>query len=228
MDHVTEAEKKYTGGYVNCTLKATKSWLAFNDRHITRKIRIRHADDAQSRQVLEERVPTKEELRKMLLSATKQSRVAIALMAFSGVRPETLGNYRGTDDLRIADLPELQIEKGKVDFRRIPAVVLVRADLSKTRQPYFTFLAEEGCRYVADFFEERLRKGEALSQHSPLVPPTKSTEKSFLRTTVIGRRIRVAMRRAGYGSRPYALRCYFDSELLLAESKGVITRDFRI
>jgi integrase len=109
LDHVTEVEKKFTGGYIKCQIKGVKSWLTFNDVLISRNIRIRHTDDAQSRQVMEERVPTKEELRRILLSATKQSRVAIALMAYSGLRPESLGNYQGSDGLKLADLPDLEI-----------------------------------------------------------------------------------------------------------------------
>ena len=70
MDHVTEAEKRYTGNYVSCTLKALKSWLAFNNIEITKKIRIRRADDAQSQQIINERVSTKEELRRVLNCAT--------------------------------------------------------------------------------------------------------------------------------------------------------------
>lgn len=66
MDHITEAQADFTGGYVKCTLKAVKSWLAYNDVQISKNIRIRRADDAQSRQVIEERVPTKEELRRVL------------------------------------------------------------------------------------------------------------------------------------------------------------------
>jgi len=66
---------------VKCTLKSIKSWLGFNDVQISNRIRIRRADQAQSPKVVEERVPTKEELRRALICATSQSRVAIALMA---------------------------------------------------------------------------------------------------------------------------------------------------
>jgi large subunit ribosomal protein L6 len=35
-------------------------------------------------------------------------------MAFSGIRPQVLGNYLGTDGLRLGDFPELKIEGNKV------------------------------------------------------------------------------------------------------------------
>jgi len=39
--------------------------------------------------------------------------------------------------------------------------------------------------------------------------------------------IRNAIRRAGFGWRPYVLRAYFDTQLMLAESKGLVLRDYR-
>jgi hypothetical protein len=32
---------------------------------------------------------------------------------------------------------------------------------------------------------------------------------------------------AGFGWRPYVLRAYFDTQLMLAESKGLVLRDYR-
>ncbi|MFN4337240.1 MAG: hypothetical protein ACK4FV_06660 [Candidatus Nitrosocaldus sp.] len=53
-----------------------------------------------------ERVPSKDELTRILRMATPRARVAIALMAYSGLRPESIGNYDGTDGLRLSDMPE--------------------------------------------------------------------------------------------------------------------------
>jgi len=39
--------------------------------------------------------------------------------------------------------------------------------------------------------------------------------------------IRGAIRKAGFPWRPYVLRSYFDTQLMLAESKGLILRDYR-
>jgi len=47
-------------------------------------------------------------------------------------------------------------------------------------------------------------------------------------TTInIGDGIRTAIRAAGFRVRPYVLRAYFDTQLLLAESKGKITHAYR-
>jgi hypothetical protein len=39
-------------------------------------------------------------------------------------------------------------------------MVLVRRELSKVGHQYFTFLIEEGCDYLKDYLEERVRREE--------------------------------------------------------------------
>jgi hypothetical protein len=46
--------------------------------------------------------------------------VASVFVAHCGVRIEVLGNYQGNDGLRIADLPDLQIEQDTVTFKQKP------------------------------------------------------------------------------------------------------------
>jgi len=67
-----------------------------------------------------------------------------------------LGNYRGTDGLKVRDIPELEIYGSKVEFVRVPAMVIVRANLSKAGHQYFTFLGE-GCEYLEDYLNYRLK-----------------------------------------------------------------------
>jgi hypothetical protein len=124
------------------------------------------------------------------------------------------------------DLPELKIKGSEVSFEKIPTIVVVRSTLSKTRHQYFTFLTEEACSYVKDYLEERLRDGEQLIADSAVVKP-KVAQKPFIRTVNIGDMMRVAIRGAGLPWRPYVLRCYFDTQLMLAESKGLVLRDYR-
>ncbi|MEM3661505.1 MAG: hypothetical protein QXG73_01615 [Candidatus Micrarchaeaceae archaeon] len=56
-----------------------------------------------------ERVLTKEGLARILRKETSKGSVAISLMAYSGLRPESLGNYQGTDGLRLRDLEDLNV-----------------------------------------------------------------------------------------------------------------------
>ncbi len=224
MDYVSSKEKKYSGSYVQSTVKVVKSWLSHNRVELKRRIKIKGAADTPS--LKEERVPTREELRRILLSADKQARVASVLVAHSGLRLETLGDYRGIDGLRIRDLPGLKVKGVEVSFDDNPAMVVVRNSLSKARHQYFTFLSEEGSGYLKDYLEERLRHGEKLTRESALVSP-KQAKKPFIRSVNIGDLIRVPIRSAGLPWRPYVLRSYFDTQLMLAESKGLVLRDYR-
>jgi len=225
LDCVTSMEKAgYAGSYVESALKSVKSWLSHNGKDVKRKIRIKGARDAPS--LRDERVPTKDELRRVFLSGDKKTRVSCVLVAHSGVRIEVLGNYLGEDGLTVGDLPEVKIENDTVSFAKKPAMVVVRRELSKAGNQYFTFLSEEGCEYVQDYLEERLREGEKLTLKSPLITP-KLKMKPFIRANNIGDNIRDALRAAGLKWRPYVLRSYFDTQLMLAESKGLVLRDYR-
>jgi hypothetical protein len=225
LDHVSSMEKSgYAGSYIESSLKSVKSWLSHNGKDVKRKIRIKGARESPS--LKDERTPMKAELKRIILSGDKKTRVACIIVAHSGVRIEVLGNYEGKDGLTIADLPELRIENGTVSFAQKPALLVVRRELSKAGHQYFTFLTSEACEYIQDYLTERLREGEQLSQKSPLITP-KLKMKPFIRATNIGDNIREALRAAGFEWRPYVLRCYFDTQLMLAESKGLVLRDYR-
>ena len=147
-------------------------------------------------------------------------------MAHSGLRISSIGNYLGNDGLRVKDFPEMRIEDGQVIFEKMPTMVVVRPELSKAGHQYFTFLSEEGCEYLKDYLEERMLDGEELTPNSPIITP-KARMKPFVRATNIGDAIRQAIRKAGFNWRPYVLRAYFDTQLMLAESKGLVIRDYR-
>ncbi|MFZ0831307.1 MAG: site-specific integrase, partial [Thermoplasmata archaeon] len=226
LDFVSAEERRgVAGSYIVRTMKAGKSWLLHNGKKLDRPIRVRGAKDTPS--LRDERVPSQEELRKILLAGTARIRSAVALVAFSGLRPEVLGNYLGNDGLTLADLPELKVGKGIVEFATIPTVLRVRPELSKNANGYTSFLSEEGCDYLKQYLEERLRAGEKLGPGTDLIHPDRA-RKRFIRTLNIGDAIRTAIRGAGFDWRPYVLRHYFDTQLLTAESKGKVAHDFRV
>jgi hypothetical protein len=225
MDSVSAMEREgYAGSYIESVIKAVKSWLSHNYIEIKGRIKIKGARETPS--LRDERVPTQEELRRIFLSGDKKARVACVLVAHSGLRIKTLGNYEGTDGLRVRDLPEMRIRGGSVEFDVVPTMVVVRPELSKAGHQYFTFLSEEGCEYLRDYLEERIMMGETLTPESPIITP-KRRMKPFIRAINIGDIIRGAIRRAGFPWRPYVLRSYFDTQLMLAESRGLVLRDYR-
>ncbi len=225
QDYISSHEGKYAGSYLVSIVKIVRSWLAYNGKEIRRKIKVKDAE--QSLTLRNERVPTQEELKKILGNTTIQSRVTCSLMAFSGLRPETIGNYGGNDGLTLGDIPDLEIHGKEISFKNIPAVIVVRPELSKTKRQYFTFLGPEGCRYLKEYLESRLRSGERLGSSSPIITPKVSRQKPFVSTMNIGDQVRKAIRLAGMKQRPYVLRAYFDTQLMMAESKGLIMRDYR-
>lgn len=142
MDYVSTVENKHAGSYIHNTIKVAKSWLAFNGIELKRKIKINGAHETPT--LTEERIPTQEELKRTFLSASKQARVACALVAHAGLRLESIGNFQGNDGLTIRDFPKLTIEKEQVDFGKRPTRVVVRPNLSKARHQYFGISGSSG------------------------------------------------------------------------------------
>ena len=219
--------KERAGSYIQALIKPVKSWYAFNGKTISRKIKIKGTNTRPS--LKNERVPTQEDLKNIFLAGDSRERLACSIMAFSGVRPQVLGNYRGTDGLRISDIPDMEIKDGIVSFTKIPVRIAIRSELSKKDNEYFTFIGEEGTRYLKLYLEERIKDGEILKPESAIITPSKKAIRtSFITTTNIGDLIRNTIRRSGLKQRPYVLRKYFDTQLLQAESKTGLKRDYRV
>jgi len=101
MDTVTSMESQgLSGGYTETVIKVVRSWLTYNHRYLRASIKIKGARETPS--LKDERVPTQDELKRILLSGDKKERVASILVAHSGLRLETLGNYSGDDGLTVA------------------------------------------------------------------------------------------------------------------------------
>ncbi len=244
LDHVSWLElQNYAPNYIDGIIKSIKSWLVFNYIEPKRKIRIANAGIPVN--IQDEQVPTKEQLQSILNVSSPRTRASISLMAFSGIRPQVMGNYNATDGLKLADLNDLVIaDNGKtVSFAQIPAMVTVRVSLSKTKNKYFTFLPAEGCEYVLGYLRKRISSGERLDSYSPIISLEKgyqsrrrkhkcNTEKQSSSYTglITTPRITSDIRKAIWSitkARPYVLRAYFDTQLLLAESHGKMTHAYR-
>lgn len=231
-------EAKYSPGYIQSLLKVVRSWAQWNRKPLQRKIKISNPNKRPT--LVDERSPTQDELKKVLYADTTplRTRVCIALIAFSGVRPEVLGDYLGLDGLRISDFPEMKTENGReVVFSNVPTLVVVREELSKARHQYLSFLGEEGCEVIKQYLERRLIDGEKLLPSSGLIAtsPEQARKRStfsvkdpspFLRTTKLGNEMRTAMRAVGLPWRPYVFRTYFDTYLMLAESRGFVSHAY--
>ena len=227
VDFVRKLESQgKAGSYIERFRKVIISWTSYNGLDIQLKVNIRGRNESPT--LSRERVPTRDELSKVLRMATPRGRVAIGMMAFSALRPESLGDYKGTDGIRLGDFREAKIYQAKVEFPKPPCIVNVRANLSKARHKYFTMVGSEGLVYIQDYLRRRVEAGEFLSEASPLLgfDPRGPRTNGFLRTMLVTRDIKEAMLKAGFEWRPYVLRSYADTQLTLAESKGMISHPY--
>ena len=218
-----DEERKVGGSYTAYTLKVVKNWLRFNGVNAPAGVKVKSADS-----VFEETALSADQLRAALNAATSRERVAIVLMAQSGVRPEVIGNFAGSDGLAIKDLPELRIKGRTASFDKVPSPILVRQDLSKTSHKYVTFVGKEGEGIIIDSLQARLASGETLDLESPIYPPERTdlTTRKFVRTTKIGDSIRHAFRAAGLPNRPYVLRTTAASRFAEAENRGHVPHSY--
>jgi len=183
----------------------------------------------------DERVPTREELKGILNHASIRARASAGLIAFAGLRPQVLGNASASDGLTVGDIPDLKIVDRKAVFQTVPAMVIVRSTLSKARHRYFTFFTSEGCEYLAAYINKRIAAGEAINESSAMITvnqgylmkgKNKDAGKKFVTILAITKEIREAILPV-IKARPYVLRAYFDTQLLLAESQGKIAHAYR-
>ncbi len=223
-DHISALlNANKAASYVEVTKKAVASWLDWNGMKLTRKIRIPGAGRRPS--LREAHIPSQEELRQVLNVSDARARTAIALIAFSGLRPEALGTYLGDDGLRLRDFVEARVIQDQLICKPVPTRIEVPERLSKTGRAYFTFLGPEGSEYVNAYLRERAEAGETITGASPLITPRK-VDKPFMRTINVGDLLRKPMRAAGLKEPPYIWRSYFASRAMLAESRG-FSRDYR-
>jgi hypothetical protein len=203
------------------------------DIEIKRRIRIANVDSTPT--LADERIPDATELSELFNRASLRSGAIMALMGKAGLRPEVLGNHDATDGLMIRDLPELEIVEGITRFSAKPAKIIVRRTLSKAGHVYFSFITETGAEKILAYINQRMIGGEVLDPESPVIVPFskyrrfrgKNEGRKFLSTAIIERDVRKTMR-PRFKWRPYVLRAFFDTQLLIAESRGKIAHDFRV
>lgn len=220
--------------YMANYLSAVKSWLSYNEIRLVRRIKI--GNRSRTPTIEDERVPTRGELRQVLNYAGSRGMCSIGLMAFAGLRPQVLGDMDGEEGLEIRDFPEMSVDGERVTFNVIPMMVVVRSELSKAGHKYLTFLMEEGCEYLKAYFEERLAMGEKLNPRSAVIAVKPGYEDigwrtgergtKHITTKTVTKEIRDAMR-PRFKWRPYVLRAYFDTQLLVAENHGKVSHAYR-
>jgi hypothetical protein len=235
MGFIGELEQKnYAPKYINNYAKILTSWAKWNRVNLVRKIKISNRNHTPT--LVNEKVPTIKQVAEIKSNASSRGRISIGATAYSGLRPEVLGHPRYEDGLKLGDLPELDIET--LEFNVTPPQVIVRRELSKAGHTYRTFLTPSTCRDIHVYLKRRRDLGEELKHESPLVAVASSHRKKgqhmvqgrtsgHIVSAVVSRDIRKAMRPT-YNWRPYVLRSYFSTRLLLAVSEGTLDNNYRI
>ncbi|NQT08863.1 hypothetical protein HQ586_07290 [Candidatus Bathyarchaeota archaeon] len=236
MDFVSdEREAGRAPGYISNYLKTVRAWLKFNGILLVRTINTGNNNSTPT--IAEERAPRPDEILQVMNTGTARSRSSIVFLALAGLRPMTLGNHNGSNGLEVRDLPELQLTGSNVHFSKIPTRIVVRAELSKTKMQYETFLPSEGCDCVKAYLEMRMANGEELHRESAIISVAPGYEKTSFRNSNVQRGKHVTTKtvtadirnaiRPRFNWRPYVMRAYFATRLLVAESNGKMTHSYR-
>ncbi len=223
--------------YIKTNWYAVKSWLRFNEVGIEWSPPL----DAQPAATLDsERVPTSEELRRLLSVLSSRDRAAVLILVSSGVRVGVLANRFEAGGLTLESLPDLVLGGRVPHFSKTPAILHVPAKLSKTRKEYYTFISTEAAESVVAYLQERRSRGEKLGPGSAVIGPEPKASHAhfrrdredtlFISGKSLGNVIRVGLRKVmprGVRVRPHTLRAWTSTQLELAERQGKVTRSLR-
>ena len=99
LDFVTQQEKEGKAPtYIENYLKTVNSWLKYNDHKPITKIKLGNRNRRPT--IEDERIPNKDELKQILNYTDERGRTSVSLIAFSGLRPESLGTAEAQTDYR--------------------------------------------------------------------------------------------------------------------------------
>ncbi len=220
--------------YIALNYAALRSWLKYNDAAPQWKpaLIVRPGTTVEN-----EQVPSVGDWRRVLGLTNVRGRATILLLLSTGARIGVLANRYSTNGLRFRDLPDFDVETLK--FTKMPFLVKIPPELSKTKRRYATFGTGEAAEAVEAYAAERANRGEKIALSSPVITVDKrarfdlrrrSTDGAIFLTeeglsTDLKKALRVAI--PENTPRPYVTRAWTSTQLLLAESKGFITRDIR-
>lgn len=232
QDHITMMEQEGKAPqYIKTTVTALKSWYAHFDIELKRKFLI---SNAESTPTLEnERVPDVDEITELFNRATLRQGAIMSLMAKAGLRPGSISSVTADDGLKVKDFSDLAVIKGVAVFLRYPPMIIVRRNLSKTGKPFITFITDIGAKKILAYLNDRILQGDSLGPDDAIIAPLtkytfyrgKNQGKKFVETSIIERDVRTAMR-PRFNWRPYLLRHYWRTQMIIAESRGRVSHSF--
>jgi integrase len=234
VSYATQLKRSGRGdAYLVKTFVALKNYLKFRGVQFDR---FPELNGSETTTLERERIPSPEELGRVLDRLPLRLKVVALFLAHTGVRPGVLGSYDGESGLTLGDLKELALDAAP-NFKEIPFVVRVPSKLSKTGKPYTTFGTRQLSESFLAYLEDRRSRGEDLTPASPVIArlPTEGlrgiarTQKfsgRFMRTHSITDDLAEFLHASepeGVTWRVYVLRSYCSTRLML----GPMNRDLR-
>src|SRR2546427_600169 len=100
-----------SGGAWRAVLTDPEVQRSYMDHHdiVLRKITVGDTDSTPT--VENEMLLTPDQMRDVVTAASPRGRVIVALVAWTGLRPEVLGSHDASDGLVIGDLPDIDLRE---------------------------------------------------------------------------------------------------------------------
>jgi len=220
--------------YISLVFAAVRSWLKHEEAAPDWKPRLKVRFGST---ILNEVVPTPEQLRAVLdQTPVPRLRALLLFHATSGARLGVSGHGIYPNGLRLRHLPDLDMDRTPSG----PLKVEIPAELSKAGNPYFTFITEEAHAELLTYLRERVARGEKLTPNSALFAPEPKAPNSqkrmaddgtvFLGEKAISGQLKRMLRKVapkGVRWRPYVLRSFASSQMMMAENAQLMSRDTR-
>lgn len=141
------AEKNLAPKSVSAWSSSLKKFMKSNGIEITREIPIKIFN------VHEDRLPTRDDLKRALEEADVKTRVAMLILSSGG--------------LRVGELHQLKM--GDVKMDATPVAVRIRGLGAKERKSRMTFISEQAKEELKNYLDLRQRSGQAIGTDSPVI-----------------------------------------------------------
>jgi len=249
-------EKAKTAANVRNYVKTIRSWFSHNNIEVPGRIRLGKAvgtkysqenvpDAGELRRILDKANRRARFAIAMMAYAGVRPQVLGNHTATDGLKisdfPEM--EYRNEEAKIVKGKAEVRT-KGTVTFKQIPTMFIVRENVSKMGNQYSGFLSREGCGYLREWLEWRMNSkrvfngktrrrewklGEQIDAETPIF--TGEDEPyigKHIQTISVRGDIRRPIRKAGFGWRPYVLRRFYSTAMMMAEYDKLVIKDWSV
>lgn len=141
------AEKNLAPKSVSAWSSSLKKFMKSNGIEITREIPIKIFN------VHEDRLPTRDDLKKAIEEADVKTRVAMLILSSGG--------------LRVGELHQLRM--GDVKMDATPVVVRIRGMGAKERKSRMTFISDQAVAELKKYLDIRQKSGQTIGPESPVI-----------------------------------------------------------